>query len=115
MLEVLHYETSNKNKVIGYVDIKMSINSLTMVIRKIAHVQSGDRKWFNLPSFKRSKSDGTFTYLKFWQFEAEAHNGQFLESLSDKVKEYCQKNDIKQIEALNFDVSIPSMDETLPF
>lgn len=114
MIEVLHYETANKNKIIGFVDIKVTVNGLNMIIRKIAHLQSGDRKWFNLPTFSRDKEDGTPQYFKYWQFDLEAHNGQLLEALDDKVKEYCATNNIKEIEPLNFHTPAANMDE-LPF
>jgi hypothetical protein len=114
MLEILHYEVANKNKIIGFVDIKITVQSLTMIIRKIAHFQSGDRKWFNLPTFARDNEAGTSLYLKYWEFEIGAHNGQLLELLSEKVKDFCQKNNIQEIQPLNFDRPPTSMDE-LPF
>jgi hypothetical protein len=118
MIEVLHYEKANKNKIIGFVDIKVTIDKLTMIIRKIAHFQNGNRKWFNLPTFTRDKIDGAKYYLKYWQFELEVHNGQLLELLHEKVKEYCTKNNIQEIEPLNFDeqyVSCAVADDELPF
>jgi len=91
--------------VIGYLDIKVKIDKLTMIIRKISHLQSGDRRWFNLPTFCREKADGTPNYLKYWQFELEVHNGQLMEALSDKVKEYCQLHNIEEIQPLSFESS----------
>ena len=114
MIEVLHYETANKNKIIGFVDVKISLNGMSMIIRKIAHLQSGDRKWFNLPTFSRNKADGSPHYLKYWQFELDAHNGQLLEKLAEKVKEHCKDNNIKEIAPLNFHASTKNLDE-LPF
>ena len=65
MVEVLHYETVNKNKTIGFVDIKVPIlKPVCLIFRKIAHVQSGDRRWFNLASFSRDNPDGTPNYLR---------------------------------------------------
>ena len=111
MIIVLHYEKANKNKVIGYVDIKVPKWN-NMIIRKIAHVQSGDRKWFNFPSFSRDRADGSKEYLKYWQFELESHNGQLLESLADKVKEYCDKHNIRDSAPLEFDKTFSN---DLPF
>ena len=54
MIEVLHYERANKNKTIGYVDIKLP--KVGIIIRKIAHLQDGDKKWFNLPQKEVFKS-----------------------------------------------------------
>ena len=48
MVEVIYYEQANKNKTIGHVDIRVPILKPTVIIlRKLAHVQSGDNKWFN--------------------------------------------------------------------
>lgn len=114
MIEILNYERANKNKVIGYLDVKVNLNGLAMIIRRISHLQSGDRKWFNLPTYSKDKPDGSRQYFKYWQFETEAHNGQFLETLTEKVKEFCQKNNIEEIAPLNFDIQT-TKNEELPF
>lgn len=119
MVEVIHYETANKNKTIGYVDIRVPILKPTvLIVRKIAHVQSGDRRWFNLASFSRDNADGTPNYLKFCEFETQVYNGQLLEAMNEKVKEYCRKNGIEEVEPINFDSfpqdKVTSMDQ-LPF
>ena len=102
MIEVIHYERANKNKIIGYVDIRIPKWN-NMVIRKIAHLQSGDKRWFNLPTFQRIKKDQTVEYLKYWQFDSELHNFQIMECLPEKVKEYCQVHKIEEIKPLSFD------------
>jgi hypothetical protein len=115
MVEILHYEIANKNKVIGYVDVRVPINKPTMIIfRKIAHIQSGDRRWFNFPSFQRTKSDGTSEYIKYYGFETQIFNGQLTEGLSEKVKAYCVENKIAEVQNMDFDSMPSSMDE-LPF
>ena len=114
MVEILHYEVANRNKTIGYVDIKVPILKPTIVIfRRIAHVQSGEKKWFNLPTFSRERIDGTPEYLKFCQFETEAFNAQLLESLNDKVKAFCKKKGINQTETMSFE-ELPETEE-IPF
>ena len=117
MIEILNYERAAKNKVIGYVDILVPAMMVPkMIIRRIAHLQSGDRKWFNLPTFSKEKEDGTAQYLRYWQFELDAHNGQLLEKLGDKVKEYCMENKIADIEPLSFQTTHSfSAEEELPF
>lgn len=103
MIEILNYERATKNKVIGYVDILIPPMTIPkMIIRRIAHLQSGDRKWFNLPTFTKDKGDGSQQYLRYWQFELDAHNGQLLEKLGDRVKDFCYENKIPDIEPLNF-------------
>lgn len=119
MVEILHYESANKNKTIGYVDVRVPILKPTvMIFRKIAHVQSGDRKWFNLPSFSREKSTGEPNYLKYCEFETQIYNGQLLEAMSEKVKEFCRINGIEEVEPMNFDAfpkEMPKSMDELPF
>lgn len=103
MIEIVNYERVCKNKVIGYVDVVIPAMMVPkMIIRRIAHLQSGDKKWFNLPTFKSEKEDGSFQYHRYWQFELEAHNGQFLEALQEQVKKFCLENKIADIEPLQF-------------
>lgn len=116
MVEVIHYETANRNKTIGLFDIKVPIlKPTTIILRKIVHVQSGERRWFNLPSFSREKRDGSLAYLKYFEFDTQIFNGQLLEALTEKVKDYCAKHGIEPAEAMNFD-SFPQINENeLPF
>lgn len=115
MIEILNYEQVNKNKVIGYVDILIPPMQVPkMIVRRIAHLQSGDKKWFNLPTFSKEKPDGTAQYYRYWQFELDAHNGQILESLGDKVKEFCLAHHIAEVEPLNFNSGLSDLTE-LPF
>lgn len=115
MVEILHYETANKNKVIGYVDIKVPINRPTILIfRRIAHIQSGDRRWFNLPNFQRTKPDGEAEYMKYYEFHTQVFNGQLTEGLNEHVKAYCHMNGIAEIQNMDFKSMPTSMDE-LPF
>lgn len=108
MIEVIYYERVNRNKTIGLVDIKIPKWN-NMIIRKIAHMQSGDRKWFNLPTFQRTKLDSSVEYLKYWQFELEVHNGQLLEELPQKVKDYCEKHNIQEVQKLSFDKELEAL------
>jgi hypothetical protein len=101
MIEVIHYERANKNKVIGYVDIKIP-KCFNMIIRKIAHLQNGDQRWFNLPSFTRDTIEGHHAYYKYWEFELACHTAQILEELPEKVKEYCLNNGIEESTPLEF-------------
>lgn len=116
MIEILNYERVNKNKVIGYVDIALPpMSTPRMIIRKIAHFQSGDRKWFNLASFSRESGGKENKYFKFWQFELEVYNGQLLEKLHEPVKQYCLENKIAEIESLNFQSQNFDVNTDLPF
>lgn len=102
MIEILYYERANKKSIIGYVDIKASIKGIPIIIRKIAHFQSGDKRWFNLPNLSRPNSEGKDKFLRYWQFETEIYNQQLLEGLDEKVKEYCSKYKIAEIIPLDF-------------
>jgi hypothetical protein len=116
MIEILAYEKANKNKVIGYVDIKIIVSGLSMIIRKIAHFQNGSQEWFSLPVFSKGEFGQPLNYFKYWQFETEAHNNQLLESIRDKVKDFCQKNGIQATPALKFDEQVQvAVDAELPF
>jgi hypothetical protein len=116
MVEITHYETANKNKAIGYVDIRVPIIKPTVLIfRKISHIQSGDRRWFNFPSFSRQDSSNEKIYHKFSQFETEAYNGQLLECLTQKVKDYCEEHGITQVEQMDFDSFPQEMGSDAPF
>ncbi len=116
MIEILNYERVSKNKVIGYADIKIPpMQTPSMIIRRIAHLQSGDRAWFNLPNFSRDKLTGEKEYLPFWQFELGPHNGQLLESLTKLVEKYCLDHKIAQIESLSFGGASFDTNAELPF
>jgi hypothetical protein len=94
MIEILHYEKANKNKAIGYLDIKITIQKpTTFILRKIAHLESGSKKWFSFPSLQREKN-GEASYPKYYQFETDIYNSKLLEALHEKVKEYCEKNNL---------------------
>lgn len=110
MIEILNYEKANKNKIIGYVDIRIPKSG--MIIRKIAHLQSDQKKWFNFPTFSKDQPDGKAKYYPYVQFELEAHNGQFFEILAEKVKEFCVKHDIKEPQPLDL---TGTYDGDLPF
>lgn len=118
MVEVIYYEQVNKNKTIGYVDVRVPILKPTvMIFRKIAHIQSADRKWFNLSSFSRDK-EGEPIYLRYAEFETQRYNTQILEVINTKVKEFFNKKEIQKMEPMNFDQFpqlVPSSMDELPF
>ncbi len=114
MVEIIHYETANKNKAIGYVDVRVPITKPTvMIFRKIAHIQSGEKRWFNLPTFSRELG-GKTSYMKHAQFETEAYNAKLLEALTEKVKEYCKQHGI-QIDNQQINLDLFPEFEEVPF
>lgn len=116
MTEIIHYERCNKNKCIGYVDICVPITKPTnIVFRRIAHIQSGDRRWFNLPSFGREMPNGEMKFLKSFEFQTQVYNGQLMESLPEKVREYCAKNGIEDIAPMDFSTAVINSNDDMPF
>jgi hypothetical protein len=112
MVEILHYELvpNPRNKTIGYADIKVQITKPTeFILRRIAHVQSGERKWFSYPSFAR-EALGAPHYYKFFEFENQDFNKHLLSSLAEPVKNFCRQKEI----SLGYEET-KSIDEPLPF
>lgn len=113
MLEVIHYERVNKDRTIGYVDIQFVENGTPRIIRRIQHVQHGNKKWFAYSNFRRELPNGETVYLPFYEYGIKVHNTQILEGLSALVEEYCLKNKIAEVKPL--DLSQPVKEERLPF
>lgn len=100
MIEILYYEkvVKESSKVIGLVDIKfpmkdMQGNLVPMIFRKVAHLQSGEKRWFNLANFKRPKGNGQDAYLPYAQPEQSSHITNILEHLPKLVEKYIELND----------------------
>lgn len=110
MIEIINYERVNDGKKIGYVDIYLPKRK--EYISRIAHFQSGDRRWFNLPCYQKKFSDGTVKYYPIWRMDPDTHNNDLLEALSDPVKIYCLEHKIAEIEPLNLSASF---DGDMPF
>lgn len=97
MIEIINYETAEKNKVIGYVDIKVTITKpTTFIFRKIAHLASQDKKWMNYPSYPKEQVDGTQKYFRYAEFADQSLNTNFLNLLSDEVKKYLEKEQAEE-------------------
>lgn len=111
MIEIINYTRVNKNKVIGLVDIR--IPKFGLIIRKIAHLQNEERKWFNFPTYSKDSSDGKTKFYPYVQFELEMHNGKFFQLLSEKLKEYCDMHNIPEPEPL--DLSGKFIEAEMPF
>ena len=110
MIEITKYEQVQKGKIIGYVDILLT--KWNLIIRRIHHLQSGDKRWFNFPSFPKEieDSDSKVKYFPYVQFAIDDHNRRLFDKLSVLVTEYCEKNGI--------DIGVPTdmnLDEEAPF
>ena len=113
MLEIISYEKvpvhERKGKTIGYVDIKIAAKKGKMIIRSIAHMQDGEKEWFNLPARKRQGQEGKDRYDRYWEYESAEDTKLLLYGLRDQVKQYLEQN--KHNETSNIDF----LNEGLPF
>jgi len=84
MVEIIYYEKVEKNKTIAHVDVKVPIlTPTTIVIRNIAQLKTGDRKWLAFPSFKRDE-----IFHKYFQFENEEYNKVLIKKIDEELKKY---------------------------
>ena len=97
MIEIINYEKAEKNKVIGYVDVKVTISKpTTFILRKIAHLESQDKKWMNFPSYPKEQVDGTPKYYRYAEFNEQALNTSFLNLLAEELKKYLEKEKVEE-------------------
>lgn len=99
MIEIINYEKNEKtdaSKVIGYVDVKVTISKpTTFILRKIAHLESQDKKWLNFPSYPKEQLDRTKKYYRYAEFSEQTVNTTFLNLLSEEVKKYLEKEKVE--------------------
>ena len=113
MIEILKYEKADKNKIIGYVDVKVSVTKPTeFIFRRIAHLSSNDKKWLNYPSYPKQMDDGKPQYLRYAEFQEDTLNKKFFELLAVELKSYLEKYPV-QAEKDNF--VCPVNEWELPF
>jgi hypothetical protein len=95
MVEIIRYEKADKAKVKGYVDVRVPIvKPAILVIRKIAYINNGNKKFFNLPSFTRDANQAKPKYERYFEFETPTFNSHLLDSLHESIKEYFQQHNI---------------------
>lgn len=111
MIEILHYEQTIKNKLIGYVDLKITIQKpTTIILRKLAHLSNDGKKWINFPSFPRQNDDGSQRYFRYAEFNETNLNTKFQELVMQAVTKYLEENKIiieKKIEEEFIDYGNP--------
>jgi hypothetical protein len=92
MIEIINYEKTEKNKVIGYVDIKLTCEQPTVwVLRKIAHLENQDKRWLNFPSFPKDQPDGSQKYFRYAELFVPQLNVNLLEHVHSELKKYLGK------------------------
>lgn len=90
MLQILKYEAVDKGVCIGYVDVK--IDTWNLIIRRIAHLQKGERRWFNLPQYSIDGNEGKRLYVRYVDFDSIDTSSRFFEALKEAVRAYLEKN-----------------------
>lgn len=91
MIEILSYKPTNLGKKIGFVEIY--VPKFGMIFRHLAHLQSGNKRWINFPTF--SEEEGAKKHFNpYFSFKTEIHNSDFLEQVNEAVKKYCELNHI---------------------
>ena len=98
MVEVLKYEQVNHGKKIGYVDILLP--KIGLIIRHLVHLQSGNKRWINFPTFPKDEGEKRI-FHPYFEFTQGPHNTEFLEKVNEAVKLYCEKNQITFPDPLN--------------
>lgn len=95
-VQLLRYETVQKDNscVIGEVDFYVPEKKYTA--RKVRHLQKGDSKWFNWPSFSREENGGTKWY-PLGEFPSD-ENEQIFAGLRVEVENYIEKERLKEQE-----------------
>ena len=114
MIEILKYErVTNNSKIIGKGDIRVTINEVTWILRRINHFCNGEKKWFSFSNFK-DESEEEVKYLPYAEMALKMHNNQLLEALHEPVNKYCLENKIADIKPLDFSNTKNDL-EALPF
>lgn len=93
-IQILNYEKVNKNKVIGYVDIRIPKWGVTL--RRIAHLQSGDKSWFNFPMFSQEQANDKLKFTPYISFDQPMHSSEFFKTISDLVDDFLSKGPISE-------------------
>lgn len=97
MIEITNYEVVEKNKVIGYADVKMTISKpTTIILRRISHLSNNGKKWVNLPCFSKPNDKGGLDFHRYMEFSDESLNKKLIEMLSEEIKKYMELNNIDE-------------------
>ena len=106
MIEILSYTPVNQGKKIGYVEIY--IPKLGITYRHLAHLQSGEKRWINFPTFAQEDGDRKI-FKPYVEFKQSTHNIDFLNQVHEALKEYCLKNNIHMPKKLDLDGEMEGM------
>lgn len=91
MIEILSYRPTNQGKKIGFIEV--FVPKLGIIFRHLVHLQSGDKRWVNFPTF--SYEDGEKKHFQaYMSFKQNTHNTEFLEQVNEELKKYMDKHKI---------------------
>ncbi len=91
MIEILSYTPVNQGKKIGYIEVY--IPKLGLIYRHLAHLQSGNKRWVNFPTYSEENDDKK-SFHPYVEFHQQNHNSDFLDKVSEAVKIYCEERGI---------------------
>lgn len=91
MIEILSYTPANQGKKIGFVEV--FIPKLGIIYRHLVHMQSGERRWVNYPSFSLEDGDKK-SFQPYVSFKQNTYNTDFLDQVNEELKKYLEKNKI---------------------
>ena len=110
----MNYEVVEKNKVIGYADVKMTFTKpTTLVFRRVSHLSNNGKKWVNLPCFSKPNSNGGVDFHRYIEFSDQSLNQKLMDIVSEEIKKYMELNNIgekvqqKPIEQMNYEDNLP--------
>lgn len=91
-VEILSYRPTNQGKKIGFIEVY--IPKLGIVYNHLAHLQSGEKRWINFPTYPRETIGDKKLFVPYVQFKQTTHNTYFLEQVNEALKHYCEQNKI---------------------
>lgn len=92
MIEIRDYKQVNQGKKIGFIEVY--VPKLGLVYRHLVHLQNGDKRWVNFPTF--SYEDGERKHFEpYASFEQNTHNAEFLDKVNEALKKYLEKHNIE--------------------
>ncbi len=105
MIEILKFEMVNKGALVARFSVKMHKWG-GLIIKDCSLLQSGDKKWINLPS-RQYEVDGKKKYAEHLGYEDRTLNDQFKDNIM-KAAEECKARSTFVPEAPNqYDDEVP--------
>jgi|SRR5882672_9254975 len=111
MVEITNFERADKKNVKGYFDIKVEIvKPATLIIKRIAYLNNGNKKWYSLPCFTRDAKVEKPQFERYFEFETQSFNTHLLDGLAKQANEYINAH----MDSFDFSKQLEE-NEPLPF